>query len=153
MSKVGSDRSIPLVENILLDAFSTAIQYDTGCQLSLFKSALQALPPNLYSQGTSSRVRVLTYTGEGRIVLTTEIKLRLGENTLKLYAIEEDLNKGSRFSFLIPPKWRMYTGTSTSAHSGKISILLGGDNHLVFPSEIERDSQGVALYQSKLTQK
>ena len=43
-------------------------------------------------------------------------------------------------------------GTPTSSHSEQISILLGGDNHLFFPTEVERDSQGVALYQSNLTQ-
>ena len=42
--------------------------------------------------------------------------------------------------------------SSTSSHTGQISILLGGDNHLMFPSELERDEHGVALYQSKLTQ-
>ena len=33
--KVGSDRSIPMVENIILGHLSLGIQYDTGCQLSL----------------------------------------------------------------------------------------------------------------------
>ena len=46
----------------------------------------------------------------------------------------------------------MFTGTATSSHSGQISILLGGDNHLFFPTEVERDPQGVALYQSNLTE-
>ena len=39
------------------------------------------------------------------------------------------------------------------SHSGHISILLDGDNHLFFPTEVELDSQGVALYQSNLTEK
>ena len=43
-------------------------------------------------------------------------------------------------------------GTSTSHHTGQVEILLGGDNNLFFPSEIERDSQGMALYRSNLTQ-
>ena len=38
------------------------------------------------------------------------------------------------------------------SHSGQISILLGGDNHLFFPTEVERNHQGVALYQSNLMQ-
>ena len=37
-------------------------------------------------------------------------------------------------------------------HTGQVEILLGGDNNLFFPSEIERDSQGMALYRSNLTQ-
>jgi len=43
-------------------------------------------------------------------------------------------------------------GTSTSQHTGQVEILLGGDNNLFFPSEIEHDSQGMALYRSNLTQ-
>ena len=107
----------------------------------------------MYSHGTSTRVRVLSYAGEGRVILTTEIRIKLNGNLLKLSAIEEDLNNGSGFSFPVPPKGRSSTGTTTSSHSGHISILLGGDNHLFFPTEIERDSQGVALYQSNLTKK
>ena len=86
----------------------------------------------------------MTYAGEGKIILTTKIKLKLNGKILKLSAIEEDLNNSSAFSFPVPPKWRSLTGTSTSSHSGPISILLGGDNHLFFPTEMERDSQGVA---------
>ena len=146
ISKVGSNRSIPLVENIPLGSSSLGIQYNTGCQLSLIsQSALQALPTSMYSQGTSSRVRVMTYAGEGKIILTTKIKLKLNGKMLKLSAIEEVLNNSSGFSFPVSPKWRSFTGTSTSSHSGQISILLGGDNHLFFPTEMEQDSQGVAL--------
>ena len=153
VSKVGSDKSIPLVENVPLGSFSLGIQYDTGCQLSLIsQSALQAIPKSMYSRGTSSRVRVITYAGEGKIILTTKIKLKLNGHLLKLSAIEEDLNNGSGFSFPVPSKWRSFTGTSISSHSGQISILLGGDNHLVFPTEMECGSQGEALYLSNLTQ-
>ena len=152
VSKVGSNRSIPLVENIPLGAFFLGIQYDTGCQLSLIsRSALQALPTSMYSQGTSSRVRVMTYAGEGKIILTTEVRLKLHGKMLTLSAIEEDLNNGSGFFFMVPPKWRSFTGTSTLSGSSQISILLGGDNHLFFPTEVEQDLQGVALYQSNLT--
>ena len=153
VSKVGSNRSIPLVENIPLGAFSLGIQYDTGCQLSLIsQSALQVLSASMYSQGTSSRVRVMTYAGEGKVILTTEVKLKLHGKMLKFSAIGEDLNNSSGFFFPVPPKWRLFTGTSTSSHFGQISILLGGDNHLFFPTEVEGDLQGVALYQSNLTQ-
>ena len=94
----------------------------------------------------------MTYTGEGKVILTTEIKLRINGKILKLSSIEEDLNNGSGFSFPTPSKWTSFTKSSTSSHTGQISILLSGDNHLVFPSEVERDDHGVALYQSRLTQ-
>ena len=78
VSKVVSDRSIPLVENVSLGALILGIQYDTGCQLSLIsRSVLKTIPTSMYSQGTSSRVRVMTYASEGKVILTTEIKLRL----------------------------------------------------------------------------
>ena len=116
-----------------MGAFSMGIQYDTGCQLSLIsKSALQDLPITMYSQGTSSRVRVMTYAWEGKIILTTKVRLRLNGKMLKLSAIEENLNNSSRFSFPTPTKWRRYMVTPTSSNSGKISILLGGDNRVPF---------------------
>ena len=105
ISKVASDRSIPLVENVPLGSSSLGIQYDTGCQLSLIsQSALQALPKAMYSQGTSSRVRVMTFAEEEKIILTTEIKLKLNSYLLKISAMEEDLNNGSGFSFPVPSK-------------------------------------------------
>jgi len=107
----------------------------------------------MYSLGTSSQIRVVTYAGEGNTILTTPVRLRLPGTTLTLTAIEEDLNNGSRFSFPVPQKWRSIVGSSISQHSGQVSILLGGDNNFHFPKEIERDSQGLALYQSKLTSK
>ena len=106
----------------------------------------------MYSQGTSSRVRVMTYAGEGKIILTTKVRLKLHGKMLKLLPIEEDLNNSSRFSFPVPPKWRSFTGTLTLSHSGQISILLSGDNHLFFHTKVEQDLQGVTLYQSNLTQ-
>ena len=90
----------------------------------------------------------MTYAGDGKVILTTEIKLKLNGKMLKLSAIEEALNNGSGFSFPTPSKWRTFTGTLTSTHLGQISILLGGDNHLVFLSEVEHDSQGVATWSS-----
>ena len=153
VSQFSTGRSIPLVENICMVELVMGIQYDTGCQLSLIShSTLSSLPPSMYSLGLSSWVRVLTYAGEGKDILTTEVKLRLHGKTLKLFTIEEALNNDSGFSFSIPHKWRSFTGTSTSHHTGQISILLGGDNHLFFPTEVVWDSQGMALYQSNLTQ-
>jgi len=152
VSKVSINRSVPLVEKITVGKSNIGIQYDTGCQLSLIsKSALSTIPASMYSLGTSSKVRLMTYAGEGKTILTTEIKLKLHGKVLKLSIIEEDLNNGSRFSLSVPHKWRSIMGSSTSHHSGQISILLGGDNLLFFPTEIERDSQGMALYQSNLT--
>ena len=49
----------------------------------------------MYSRGTSFRVRVMTYTGEGKIILNTEVRLKLHGKMLKLLAIEEDLNNSS----------------------------------------------------------
>ena len=53
----------------------------------------------MYSQGNYTRVRVLTYAGEEKIILTTEIKLKLFGQVLHLSFIEEDLNNGSGFLF------------------------------------------------------
>ncbi len=105
----------------------------------------------MYSLGSSSQVKIATYAGEGKVVLTTAVKLRIHGKTLKLSTIEEDLNNGSAFSFSIPLKWRNLTKTSTSNHDGHVSILLGGDNHRFFPTEVERDPVGMALYQSNIT--
>ena len=96
----------------------------------------------MYSLGTSSQIRVMTYAGEGNIILTTPVKLKLPRVTLTLTAIEVDLNNGSGFSFPVPSKWRSTVGSSTSQHSGQVSILLGGDNNYHFPEEVERDPQG-----------
>ena len=63
--------------------------------------ALQTVPPSMYSWGTSSRVKVMTYAGEGKIILTTEIKLKLHGRILKLSLLEVDLNNGSWFSFSV----------------------------------------------------
>ena len=153
VSRVSVNKSVPLVEDVQVGKVNLGIQYDTGCQMSLIsKSALSKLPPSMYSLGKTSQIKVITYAGEGKTILTTAVKLRLPGKTLKLSTIEEDLNHGTGFSFPIPRKWRSFTGTSTSHHTGRISILLGGDNHLFFPTEIERNPRGIALYQSNLTQ-
>ena len=120
------------------------ISVKTGSQLSLIsKATLQIIPTSMYSRGTSSRVKVMTYAREGKVILTMEVMLKLNGKILKLSAIKEDLNNGSGYSFPTPSKWRTFTGTLTSPHLGQISILLGGNNHLVFPSEIESGSQRV----------
>ena len=153
VSRVSVNKSVTLVEDVQVGKVTLGIQYDTGCQLSIIsKSALSNLPPSMYFLGTSSQIRVMTYAGEGKTLLTTAVKLRLPGKTLKLSTIEENLNNSPGFSFSIPLKWRSFTGTSTSHHTVRISILLGGDHHLFFPTEIELNSQGMALYQSNLTQ-
>ena len=72
---------------------------------------------------------------------------------LKLHVIKEDLYSGSAFSFPTPDRWKAYAGERITSHSGKISILLGGDNRKVIPVEVDRDLWGVALYRSKLSQR
>ena len=151
MSKVSINRSVPLVEKIIVGNSQIGIQYDTGCQLSLIsQSALSTIPTSM-TLGTSSKVRLVTYAGEDKTVLTNEDKLKLNWKDLRLSIITEDLNNGVGFTISILPKWRSITGASTYHHNGQISILLGGDNHLVFLTKIEQDSRGMALYQIILT--
>ena len=55
VSKLGSNKSTPLVESIDTASSSIGIQYDLGCQLSLIsKSALQGLPSNIYTTGSQA---------------------------------------------------------------------------------------------------
>ena len=89
----------------------------------------------------------MTYKEEGKIILTTKIKLKLHGKILKLLAIEEDLNNGSGFSVSV-----LFTGTLTLHNTSQISILLGGDNNLFFPTEVECNPLGMVFYQSNLTQ-
>ena len=154
VSKVSFDKCVPLVKTLNIFSKSIGIQYDSGCQLSLIsKSSLHILLADSYTTGGSSRIRVLTYAGEGKILITTAVKLKVNGNMLNLHTIEEDLNSGSAFSFPTPNRWKAYTGERITSYSGKISILLGGANHKVFPLEVERDLWGVALYRSKLSHK
>ena len=51
---------------------------------------MQVLLMGMYSTGNSTRVRVLTYAGEGKVIITTEVKPRLNGYKLKLSAIEQD---------------------------------------------------------------
>ena len=82
------------------------------------RSALSKIPQSMYSLGSSSQVKIANYAGEGKVVLTTAVKLRIQGKTLKLSTIEEDLNNGLAFSFTIPHKWRNLTKTSKSNHDG-----------------------------------
>jgi len=123
----------------------------TVSKVSTNKSVPLVVPNSMYTLGTSSKVRLVTYAGEGKTILTTEVKLRLHGKILRLSVIEENLNNGAGFTLSVPFKWRSIAGVSTSHHDGQISILLGGDNHLAFPTEVERDAKGMALYLSNLT--
>ena len=82
----------------------------------------------MYSQGTSSRVRVRTYAGEGKIILNTEIKLKLHGRMLNLLAIEEYLNNGSGFSFPVEVTHRDFNLVPHRAYlhpaGGRQSFLL-----------------------------
>ena len=52
VSKLGSNRSIPLVESVDTGSSSIGIQYDLGSQLSLIsRSTLRNLPPDMYTSG------------------------------------------------------------------------------------------------------
>ena len=82
---------------------TVGVQYDSGCQLSIIsRSVLKKLHPSLYSLGNATKVRVMTYAGEGKNIITTAVKLKIGDITLKLAAIEDDLNHGAGFSFPNP---------------------------------------------------
>ena len=109
------------------------------------------LPVDLYSMGKTTRLQVLTYAGQGKIITTTAVRLNLNGFMVKLSAIDADLNDGSAYSFPTPPKWRACTGKLKTSHSGQVSILLGSDNHLVFPKEEKRDDEGAALWRSIIT--
>ena len=117
------------------------------------KFILQLLPVDMYSIGDTTKLRVLTYASEGKTISTTEVKITLNGFLLKLSTINVDLNKGSVYSFSTPAKWRACTGNLITSHSGKVSILLGSDNHLVFPKEEGPDDEGAALWRSIITQK
>ena len=76
--KVGSNKSIPLVETLYFGSTSVCIQYDAGCQLSLIsKSALQVLLVDIYSIEKPTKVRNLAYAGEDEKILTAKVQLKL----------------------------------------------------------------------------
>ena len=70
---------------------------------------------------------------------------------MQLTAIDSNLNNGSAYSFPIPLKWRKHTKCNTTSHSGRVLILLGGDNFNCHPLIIEEDKRGVTLLKSRLS--
>jgi len=97
--KVSANQSVPLVETSNLGGTKIGIQYDTGCQLSLIsRSALSTIPQYMYSLGPSYKMKVLTYSGKARVILTTDVKLKLFRKTLKdnLDFHFQSLTSGSR---------------------------------------------------------
>ena len=72
---------------------------------------------------------------------------------LKLVVVDTNLDSGSTYFFPTPPKWRACTGQNVMSHSSRVSILLGGDNFLNFPTEVEHDKQGAGLFKSKFSDK
>ena len=136
----GTSKSIPMMKSLETTSALLEIQYDTGFQLSLIsKSALHLLPEDSYSLGNSSRINLLDFRRQGQLFNTTEVKINLYNIVLKLVVIDVNLDSVSAYSFPTPPKWMAYTGHNLTSHSGRVSILLGGDNFLNFPKEVERD--------------
>ena len=150
VSKISTDRSVGGEHSHGRLLHWDSVWHRLSTQFYFSISSLYYPSPYMFYLGTSSKVRIMTYAGEGTTILTTEVKLKLQGKILMLSIIQEDLNNGSGFSLSVSHKWRTLTDTSTSHHTGQISILLGGDNHLFFPTEIERDSWRMALYQSNL---
>ena len=96
-------------------------------------------------------VNQLDFTGQGQLLNTTEVKLNLYNIVLKLVVIYANLDSGSAYSFPTPPKWRANTGHNVTSHSGRISILLGGDIFLNFPTEVRHDKLEAGLFKSKFS--
>ena len=150
ISKVGFDKSIPMMETLETSPAPLDIQYDSGCQFSLIsKSPLLLLPAHTYSLGNSTKINLLDFTGQGQLYETTEVKLNIYNLVLKLVVIYTNLASGSTYSFPTPPKWRTCTGQNVTSHSGRVSILLGGDNFLNFPTEVEHDKWRAGLFKNK----
>ena len=139
VSKVGSNKAIPMMDILTIKFLLRNVQYNTGCQISLITtSALKLLPRSSHSMGSSNMIKLLAYNGTSEILPATEVKLFLGNPVLKLTAIDSNLDSGSNYSFPTPHKWRKYTKCNTTSHSGKVSILLRGDNYECHPFNIER---------------
>ena len=68
-----------------------------------------------------------------------------------MIAVDTNINCGSVFSFPTPAKWRKHNGSDVNFYSGKVSILLGGDNFPCHPLVIEEDKWGVSLLKSRLS--
>ena len=154
VSKLESNRSIPLVESVDTGSSSIGIQYDLGSQLSLIsRSTLQKLPPDMYTVVKTYHINLLPFTGDGSKVLATEVVLKLNRFKLQLYAIEDELNNTLAFSIVMPNQRRACTRHSQLSYSGKISVLLGGDNCHAFPKEQDRNSTGTTLFKIEITNK
>ena len=78
-------------------------------------------------------------------------KLYLGNQNMKLIAVDSNLNNGSSYSFPTPYKWRKYTNCNITFHYGRVSILLGGVNFNCYSLNIEEDKRGVTLLKSRLS--
>ena len=100
VSKVGSDKSIPMMETLKSSPAPFDTQYDSGCQFSLIsKSALQLLPANTYSLGNSNKINILDFDGQGQLFNATEVRLNLFNHMLKLVVVDTNLNGVSGYSF------------------------------------------------------
>ena len=55
------------------------------------------------------------------------------------------------YSFPTTAKWRKHIGSDVTSHSGKVSILLGGDNYGCYPPVIKEDKWGVSLLSSRMS--
>ena len=97
-SKVGSNKSIPIMETLETSPAPLDIQYDSGCQFSLIsKSPLLLLPANTYSLANSARINLLDFTGQGQFD-ATEVKLNLYDLVLKLVVFDTNLDSRSTYS-------------------------------------------------------
>ena len=65
--------------------------------------------------------------------------------------VDTNLSSGSELSFPTPCRWKGHTGNDITSHSGKVSILLGGDNFIYHLATVASDKWGVTLLQSKLS--
>ena len=131
VSKVSSDKSIPMVETLVINSIPLELQYDT--QLSFItSSATQLLPKDSYSLGNSSMINLLAYKGEGKLLPAIKVKLYLNNHTVKMIGVDTNLN-------------------SVTSHSGIVSIFLGGDNYEKFPAKVEHDKWGLTLLKSRLS--
>ena len=103
VSKVGSDKSIPMVENMMVDLTYLDIQYDTGCQLSLINlTALKLLPSSCYTLGKTTQINLLAFDRMGKTHTATEVVLHLSGFSLKMIAVDRNLSSGSIYSFPTP---------------------------------------------------
>ena len=141
-----------MMDVVLFGSVPLDIQYDTGCQLSLITtSALKLIPTSCYSLGNSSMINLLAYNGTGELLPATEVELKLGDKTIKVTAVDTNLNCGGAYSFPTPSKWRQQIGNAVTSHTGKVSILLGGDHHNYHPSVVKKDKWGMSLLKSELS--